>query len=572
MILIIFFIIFSGCGGTKVIPDAFDAEIEVTETTNEIDIPETHEPDYNTDDNQIEAVCGDGRLWPPERCDDGNTESGDGCSYDCSKIEEGWACPTPGQPCVPTAICGDRRIGGREMCDDGNTESGDGCSGDCLQVEPGWICPIPGAACQAARCGDGIIAGFEECEDDDVVPESGDGCDAQCHLEEGFVCPTAGQACRETVCGDGIVEGLEQCEDRNNDLGDGCDPFCHKEPRCENGNCEGVCGDGVRLPSEECDDGNTRDYDGCSSSCRVEIGFQCTDEFETEPDSISIPIIYRDFMGRDLPDGHPDFEYVTGDDRGIVANNLGSDGKPVYASSGTTPTTNGRTYFDQWYRDTAGVNMTIVETLTLNRTDPGTFVFDSSSFFPLDGRGWVGAGREPARTGGHNFHFTSEVRYWFQYQGGEELSFRGDDDVWVFFNGILAIDIGGVHPAESASITLDATQASRLGLRIGGIYEAAVFQAERHTVASSYRLTLRGFNAPRSHCNYICGDGIVTRYEVCDDGKNDGSYGSCSPDCLAFGPYCGDGTLQTEFGEECDDGNTLPHDGCDAYCKREGPG
>jgi hypothetical protein len=42
-----------------------------------------------------------------------------------------------------------------------------------------------------------------------------------------------------------------------------------------------------------------------------------------------------------------------------------------------------------------------------------------------------------------------------------------------------------------------------MGLRTGGIYEAVVFQAERHTSESSYRLTLRNFGGPRSECSWI---------------------------------------------------------------------
>jgi cysteine-rich repeat protein len=31
--------------------------------------------------------------------------------------------------------------------------------------------------------------------------------------------------------------------------------------------------------------------------------------------------------------------------------------------------------------------------------------------------------------------------------------------------------------------------------------------------------------------------------------------------------YCGDGIKQIGLGEECDDGNNLPGDGCTPYCE-----
>ena len=37
--------------------------------------------------------------------------------------------------------------------------------------------------------------------------------------------------------------------------------------------------------------------------------------------------------------------------------------------------------------------------------------------------------------------------------------------------------------------------------------------------------------------------------EACDDGINDGRYGTCGPDCT-LGPYCGDGV--TNGPEQCD--------------------
>lgn len=507
-------------------------------------------------------TCGDGKLDSDEACDDGNTSAGDGCAADCAQIEPGWACTEPGATCVVTHTCGNGILEDTELCDDRNATSGDGCSSACA-LEAGWACAVPGIRCTAAMCGDGIVAGFEVC--DDGTPGGGDGCSAQCKLEPGFQCATPGVACTATTCGDGVKEGTEECDDDNNDLGDGCDPLCKREPVCANGTCTPVCGDGVLQAGEACDDGNLFAADGCSSTCQVESGFTCSAAATQEPSSVAVTVVLRDFRGNDLTGGHPDFENANGTDRGILALDLGADHKPVYAGNPTTPTTHGAAAFNSWYRDDA-FSMTYAEPLVLPRTAAATYIYDNGTFFPLDGRGWVGAGMEPARNNGHNFGFTSELRYWFKYAGGEILSFRGDDDVWVFINGKRAIDLGGVHGAQDASITLDATAATNLSLTVGGTYEVVVFQAERHTTASSYKLTLKGFNAPLSTCDDTCGDGITSSNEACDDGVNMGGYGSCQPGCLGFGPRCGDGIVQAAH-EACDDGiNAGGYGNCQPTC------
>ncbi len=184
---------------------------------------------------------------------------------------------------------------------------------------------------------------------------------------------------------------------------------------------------------------------------------------------------------RDFQIAHPDFEVDPyGDDRGLVKDALGSDNKPEYKPAGQTLTVTSKTTFDQWYRDVAGTNMTFAQTLPLTESPPGTFTYDNQAFFPLDNIGW---GNE---SNPHNFHFTSEIHTTFRYRGGENFSFTGDDDLWVFVNKRLAIDLGGIHGAETAMIDFDA-QAAALGITVGNTYQLDLFHAERHTDASTFR-------------------------------------------------------------------------------------
>jgi fibro-slime domain-containing protein len=185
---------------------------------------------------------------------------------------------------------------------------------------------------------------------------------------------------------------------------------------------------------------------------------------------------------RDFNDTHPDFEALIAVDPGIVLFNLGLDKKPVYAGQSGNPTTHGQTAFDQWYRDTPGINMGAPLSITLTEIgSTGIFQYINNSFFPIDNQLFGNQGRP------HNFHFTYEVHTTFTYMGGETFTFTGDDDLWVFLNDRLAIDLGGVHGALSATVDLDAS-AGTLGLVTGNTYDFDLFFAERHTSQSNFRI------------------------------------------------------------------------------------
>jgi fibro-slime domain-containing protein len=191
----------------------------------------------------------------------------------------------------------------------------------------------------------------------------------------------------------------------------------------------------------------------------------------------------RDFRGANEPMGHPDFESVvdsrTGLDPNMVQVGLGADKKPVF--NGPTKSQTTKDNFDQWFRDTPGVNLTEEVTLPFVIDAAGKTVFDTTAFYPLDAKGF---GNTPGRA--HNYGFTYELHTEFLYQGGEVFNFRGDDDVWVFVNGKRIIDLGGVHQTESASVTIDAIAAG-IGIAKGQAYPLDFFFAERHTVESNFR-------------------------------------------------------------------------------------
>jgi fibro-slime domain-containing protein len=344
--------------------------------------------------------------------------------------------------------CGDEgaELACSGVCGTGTTRCKDGFWGPCEVLDATRACEN--------TCG----SGYQECTEERW---------SEC------IVPLAERPCQGT-CGDGI-QGCEdgawgRCEvppmlfPCTNACGEGTQ-------KCEGGTfgrcevpevvvaCESVCGSGF----ERCED-------GAWSACDA-----------PQPNPPVLTGVVRDFRI-----AHPDFELdgPGGAETGIVMDVLGPDGKPVYRGGDNVvhSTTNGDN-FSQWFNDVAGVNLRTEIDLALAPSPrrAGFFIFSDTSFFPIDDQLFGNEGNP------HNFHFTLETHATFKYIGGETFRFTGDDDMWVFVNRRLAIDLGGLHSPLSDEVALDELAGTH-GLVVGEIYPLDFFFAERHTVQSNFTI------------------------------------------------------------------------------------
>ncbi|MBT4858562.1 DUF4215 domain-containing protein [archaeon] len=427
-------------------------------------------------------------------------------------------------------------------CEDGNFEDGDGCSSSCI----------------LEICGDNILHETlgEECDDGNTVDL--DGCDASCVIEycgDGIDNDADNEECDDgndvdddacsnlcvtNYCGDSITNNGEECDDGNTVDLDGCSALCLDE----------YCGDGIDndADNEECDDGNDVDDDACSNLCVTNYcgdsitnnGEECDDGNNADGDGCSA-LCLDEYCGDGIP--QPGEQCDDG-------NNVNGDGCDSLCVSEVCG--NGIPQFGEVCDDG-------------NLDDTDACLSDCTA--PVCGDSIVWFGHEECDDGANGID-TDECTdsCTLTYCGDQTLQiWNGNNEVEECDDGADGDDTNTCYDDCSFTYCGDSIVQDPNGYGVSEVCDGNSIVCENFEGYAGTRecqSSCRGFED--CHTDEYCGDSITNGLEECDDGNNVNNDG-CDAFCVI--EYCGDSI--TNGLEECDDGNNDDGDGCDASCYDE---
>lgn len=121
-----------------------------------------------------------------------------------------------------------------------------------------------------------------------------------------------------------------------------------------------------------------------------------------------------------------------------------------------------------------------------------TVVAENYGFYPLENLGYEQPGllKKTSIIDGQNrnggFTLRGESQFVYKKDANLYFTFTGDDDVYMYINGVLAMDLGGAHGRNSKTVNLNDLDATKYGLKEGQVATFTFFYMERCSDASTF--------------------------------------------------------------------------------------
>ena len=143
-----------------------------------------------------------------------------------------------------------------------------------------------------------------------------------------------------------------------------------------------------------------------------------------------------------------------------------------------------------------------------------------------------------------NQHFCFESHAKFTHKPGLKFSFRGDDDIWVYVDNKLAVDLGGTHLAAPGYVNLDKFKGKSGALVVGNQYDLDIFFCDRRTTMSNVRIKTNMYIMQKTGIEMKATKNknnlAESSYGICYTKSGDGSCAAAMTGDDKEETYCGD--------------------------------